>query len=1566
MPDSVAEKLLRETVLDDIERNEARRLVWGLVDGLLSDQELQELVTTPLTRALRSSPDLRYISESEVISDLVADGFLHRTPDGLGYRSRMAEAIRLFSKLRQLFPKHEHGSTWLSAPTLVADYRFLWRRRRYPKRDVSLEQALAAFEQRLSNSDGVLHILQQRLAGMMPQYRLSGFQIEATARILQGLQSHVPQATLVSAGTGSGKTLAFYLPALTWVSANMSTGTVARVQVLAIYPRTELLKDQFTEVFRQARTFDGLAHRPIRIAALYGGVPPSAAAVAYEQGGSTMWEQVATGFKCPYLRCPSPGCSGFLVWRTEDQAKANERLYCSACDCIVTDQQVVLTRQRMQREPPDVLFSTAEMLNRGLSDSRSFHLFGVGPNATRAPDLVLLDEVHLYGSTFGAQIGYLIRRWRARARTPAHFVGLSATLRNGAQFFARLTGMQEERVVEIEPMDRDMVPEGAEYLLALRGDPVSRRSLLSTTIQTMMLAARILDPRLKAPQRGVFGWRTFLFTDQMDSVNRLLAKGRDAEGCFERTGEPNFQKYPDGGLARLREPHGMARYNGGQDWSFIQDYIGHPLTGRLRISRTTSSDRGVDSGSEVVLATAALEVGFDDPQVGAVIQHKAPRDIASFLQRKGRAGRTRGTRPWTIVVLSDYGRDRISYQAYDQLFDPELPPRNLPLKNRYVQRIQSVYALLEYLSDQLPTGTPAEAVWNDLLGPVALQSEGNLRILNALWNERVTSTPLSPAVRADLHQEARRRVNDLRAIRWLYARERRALLVGILAAIESDPVKLAECSRAIQKSLLISDQELQSIVWEYPRPLALAVVPTAVRRLVTNWRAEGGDGEDFTGSGPLPDFAPGQLFSDLSLPEVELQIPAGPGAQGSAVSRGNLPVLQALNEFAPGKVSWRYDTALWIAPAQIDPAAHEIELAVDDFYLCDASDPFPVRDIGGIADLPAYRPRSAILSRVPFGVFQDTSNARLHWLTQIVAFAPALEFSVPAQSPLASIIRRIRFHSHGTNSPAQIRRYAPRSDASLRRPRSSESQDVRFQFRKAGAPCVLGFEIEADAIAVELTLPTSISATLNPHPEALRALRTARYSDDIRNGPVLASVEANPFVREWLGNIFLTAASFHALSTGGSLQDSCGAVVSGKAALRASDILGAIFQSPLDEDDDGGAPDREDRLRQGLEQSLQSTQVMNALFVVAARLWEPVDVSWDPWLAEVARATIGGAMLAACGSLCPDIDVEALLVDTDAGPRAISDPYANIPRDQELWITETAPGGNGLLEAVIGQYVENPIRLFELIEGALGPSEYEFTDRQLTRLVRDIGATEIDSELRAAVLEVRRASSTDALIHQFSTLRRLLASRGYSVFHGFAAALSSRLLRPGSPPGIDHFLSGALIRWGDAEQKLGVEIDNRLVAFLVSEDDSIDQLLIGAGLDPPTNNRRAWRFNAIYSLLWPRGPVIREATVRVYNPFGTIRAAPERLLLEALIAPVEPPIDARLEGWELALTEALTQRSTATLELDPTDLLKITAVLRHAILEPISLEYMNIYPVLNRVLREGGRLLMRFELSHPL
>ena len=64
----------------------------------------------------------------------------------------------------------------------------------------------------------------------------------------------------------------------------------------------------------------------------------------------------------------------------------------------------------------------------------------------------------------------------------------------------------------------------------------------------------------------------------------------------------------------------------GQYWKSSEE-LGYDLQSRLRIGRTTSLDSGVLSEANVIVATAALEVGFNDPNVGATIQHKSQEDL---------------------------------------------------------------------------------------------------------------------------------------------------------------------------------------------------------------------------------------------------------------------------------------------------------------------------------------------------------------------------------------------------------------------------------------------------------------------------------------------------------------------------------------------------------------------------------------------------------------------------------------------------------------------------------------------------------------------------------------------------------------------------------------------------------------------------------------------------------------------------------------------------------------------------------------------------------------------------
>ena len=135
---------LQERALDAIEQQEAKLLVWGIVDACLQDGEIRAL----LRGVLNVSDDLLLVgdatldTESRLLDAMIEGGLVFRLPIGRGYRSRMAEGVRLMACLRQLFPKHAKNDLWLTAPTLVSDFRFAWRRRKYPSRNITPDAAI--------------------------------------------------------------------------------------------------------------------------------------------------------------------------------------------------------------------------------------------------------------------------------------------------------------------------------------------------------------------------------------------------------------------------------------------------------------------------------------------------------------------------------------------------------------------------------------------------------------------------------------------------------------------------------------------------------------------------------------------------------------------------------------------------------------------------------------------------------------------------------------------------------------------------------------------------------------------------------------------------------------------------------------------------------------------------------------------------------------------------------------------------------------------------------------------------------------------------------------------------------------------------------------------------------------------------------------------------------------------------------------------------------------------------------------------------------------------------------
>lgn len=1504
--------------LDQIEQREARLLSWGLVDHFLTLGEVSNIID-PILDDPAYTEGLTFVSVSDVIQALKDRALLFEIGEvpGERYRSRMAEAVRLFFRLRQLFPKH-HGLTgWQAAPTLVSDFRFIWRRRRYPRRVISSSEGLEKLT-RVTSDGYVREALAVLIESYGETFKLAKFQVDATARILDGFERTQSLATLVSAGTGSGKTLAFYLPALARLASHIRRDPKESrwTKILAVYPRNELLKDQFAEVYDQARRLDVLllasGQRKIIIGTFFGPTPDNATDAHRKRGWSTHPE----GLVCEFLQCPADNCGGDMVWRSADRAADIEHLCCLKCDKIIGSDEIILTRSRLQSESPDVLFTTTEMLNQRMGDNRYRHLFGLGENAARPVEMMLLDEVHTYSGSSGAQVAYLLRRWRHILRKPISFVGLSATLEDGARFFARLTGLSEQAAAEIVPTNDEMITEGAEYLLALRGDPVSRTALLSTTIQSAMLLSRMLDSPDNRVSDGILGERTFLFADNLDVINRLYFAMLEAE-ARRSSGSPDMNKHPNGGLATLRFPMSSElRKLHGQDWESAIE-IGHSLqaSDRKRVGRVMSMDPGVGNALDLIVATASLEVGFNDPLVGGVIQHKAPRDVAQFLQRKGRAGRSRRMRPWTVVVLSDYGRDRIAYQGYDLLFDPELPLRTLPIGNRYIVRIQAVYATIDYLSQNLGSSRKG-SVWINLYGP------------------------------ADVSNQRARQRNLADTIRHILTNA-------------SDQDRYANY---LVQALRLPQREIQSLLWEHPRPLLTEVLPTALRRLESGWRAIGKMGTDYqVRNSPLPEFAPAKLFGELNLPEVEIAIPPSGGKTPDSVL---MPIVQAMREFAPGRVSRRYGLTHayerhWICPT-LDQNVEQT-MPLESYVSADRLGDWQISTSSGAQEISVYRPRTYSVQQLP-GTVVDTSNARLNWCTQIVARDAGLVLEMPIGNPWAPYIADVRFYTHQGLCPVEVRRMALGSDADIRY-RDGTSRIKKFGFEMDGNTAALGFSLAVDAFCLRLSFADDLWSDLGEESgPRYRAIRTARFHDQARKGPYLDAVD-NVFAREWLAQLLLCAITNEAMAKAINLNEAAENLADDRADLSLDQTLTILFQSPV-VDDANGQGNLQDKLRQDLAALLATPQIKASLFDLAAILWTPITADWESWLRDRFAATVGAAVLSAVLSLCPEIDGDGLVVDIDAGPRE-SDDVLGLEPSTEIWISELAPGGNGQIEEINRKFSEDPRRFFSLMTAALRDNDFSLSDFQLTRFVETVVETEPDGPIAQATEAFREAYGADQSHQCLATLRQTLAECGFVTFHAFIVALVNRILRPGSSAQSDAFFLSAVRLWDTEEARLGIELDARVLAYRLARRNDIDLALSYAGIDAPTVHPDQWRFGVVYGLLWPRGAQVRQAGLKLDSVFVDL-PLPEPLQIRAYLDVGSDFIDVQNDAWQTKCLDRLAEFGAVTLVCPIVATDDVAEAINFLATNPVQTSYLSVFARVQAVRRAADQYQIDVDIAEAL
>lgn len=684
-------------VLNTLEDLEERWINFGVFE--ISGTHYYERRRNLLQALKKTDVDLTADSLDARLTRLHAHGYLFHQQGILA--SRMAELAR---ELRMVKQRFDPGDT-INAPYLVRGIRVRSIARRKPERTEGLKEVLDGALAMHPDINAAVRLTFEKFWGVLPQ--IAGFQARAIQQVFQAWEAGQEEAFVMTADTGSGKTEAAFIPLLAGAAFDTKAG-VKGSRCLFIYPRTRLASNQAQRLAQYLAEFNRHTSKGLSLGLQCKEVPTSPRWIDWERGSG------GNGWRFPFFKCPDEDCQQDLTCHIGEGAHGLDRLSCPQCGW--TFNHWVATKDRILESPPTFFLPVTESLHQWMQNPKYGRIFGDDPGYS-APRAVVADEIHLYTHVHGAQVGFSLRRLLARIRINGRnplAIGMSATLSEAPRVWEALSGIQQVRAIGVQQEELKSTPIGREYFFFAQSEVSSRGkdvASMSTTIQAVMCLAHGMRRR-PGQEGGTF--RTLVFADSRDKVKRLHNNFSDAEHNKQLWSLRTYQYPPHPLTHALRDrccgnPNGCDCFRSGECWFYAaadprQSHVKGALSPlealvvapRPIYSGTSGSIDKELKGSDILFATASLEVGYDDPEMGLVYQHYSPVNPASFTQRKGRGGRKIDARPITGMTLSPYSsRDTWFFRHPEELLDPRNYRVPLNMANPFVGRVHALGCVLD-------------------------------------------------------------------------------------------------------------------------------------------------------------------------------------------------------------------------------------------------------------------------------------------------------------------------------------------------------------------------------------------------------------------------------------------------------------------------------------------------------------------------------------------------------------------------------------------------------------------------------------------------------------------------------------------------------------------------------------------------------------------------------------------------------------------------------------------------------------------------------------------------------
>ncbi|MFI6474066.1 helicase-related protein [Streptomyces sp. NPDC050516] len=360
--------------------------------------------------------------------------------------------------------------------------------------------------------------------------------------------------------------------------------------------------------------------------------------------------------------------------------------FCPRDSCAFHDLlPVSVVDEQIYREPPTFVLGTVDKFARLAWEHEAGNLFG--KDGTRAPSLVIQDELHLLSGPLGTTVGLYesaVLELCAKGGTVPKVIASTATIRRSQDQIRRLYG----RPGQLFPpagitaghsyfASPDKNKPGRLYVGVMAQGHTASTSTVHVGAAALQAPKEICDDDAL---RDAY-WTTVAYHNSLRELGRTVTIARDDI--------PARLKHLTKDDARRRELN---------DESVVELTSNIPRAAQPRLlERLGKSFK--ERGSVSFLATTnMLSVGVDVPRLGLMLMNGQPKTTSEYIQATSRVGRRHV--PGLIVTLfrSTKPRDRSHYESfgvyhrslYRHVEPTSVTPWSMPSRNRALHAVLTI------------------------------------------------------------------------------------------------------------------------------------------------------------------------------------------------------------------------------------------------------------------------------------------------------------------------------------------------------------------------------------------------------------------------------------------------------------------------------------------------------------------------------------------------------------------------------------------------------------------------------------------------------------------------------------------------------------------------------------------------------------------------------------------------------------------------------------------------------------------------------------------------------------